>query len=121
MPLAARSYTNKDGSPRYYSYGTTFFNYGLIPQTWEDPNHIYSSTKKPGDGDPIDIVEIGFKQRSIGEIVPVKILGVIPMIDDGETDWKMILRRAEIISNYGINPLPVLRRVELILKYQKMP
>ena len=30
---------NKDGSPRYYSYGTPFFNYGLLPQTWEDPTN----------------------------------------------------------------------------------
>lgn len=27
-----------DGKPRYYTYGVPFFNYGLIPQTWEDPN-----------------------------------------------------------------------------------
>jgi 3'-phosphoadenosine 5'-phosphosulfate synthase len=27
----------KNGEPRFYTYGTTFFNYGLIPQTWEDP------------------------------------------------------------------------------------
>lgn len=29
----------KDGKPRYYTYGVPFFNYGLLPQTWEDPNH----------------------------------------------------------------------------------
>merc|ERR1712176_1311315 len=28
---------NKDGSARHYTYGVPFFNYGLIPQTWEDP------------------------------------------------------------------------------------
>lgn len=26
------------GKPRYYTYGVPFFNYGLIPQTWEDPH-----------------------------------------------------------------------------------
>ncbi|CAB1117921.1 unnamed protein product [Ectocarpus sp. CCAP 1310/34] len=25
------------GQPRYYTYGVPFFNYGLLPQTWEDP------------------------------------------------------------------------------------
>ena len=25
------------GKPRYYTYGVPFFNYGLLPQTWEDP------------------------------------------------------------------------------------
>ena len=79
-----------DNKPREYVWGDMMFNYGAIPQTWEDPNHIYSSTQKPGDGDPIDIIELGYKQRDIGEIVAVKILGVIPMIDDGETDWKML-------------------------------
>ena len=79
-----------DGKPREYIWGDMIFNYGAIPQTWEDTEHIYSSTKKPGDGDPIDIIEIGYKQRYVGEIILVKILGVIPMIDDDETDWKMI-------------------------------
>lgn len=26
------------GKPRYYTYGVPFFNYGLLPQTWEDPH-----------------------------------------------------------------------------------
>lgn len=29
----------KDDKPRYYTYGVPFFNYGLLPKTWEDPNH----------------------------------------------------------------------------------
>ena len=29
----------KDGKPRYYTYGVPFFNYGFLPQTWEDVNH----------------------------------------------------------------------------------
>ena len=86
-PIIQDTSNNK---PREYVWGDMMFNYGAIPQTWEDPNHIYSSTNKPGDSDPIDIIELGFKQRTIGEIVHVKILGVIPMIDEGETDWKML-------------------------------
>ena len=29
----------KNDRPRYYTYGVPFFNYGLLPQTWEDVNH----------------------------------------------------------------------------------
>ena len=27
----------KKGALRYYTYGASFFNYGMLPQTWEDP------------------------------------------------------------------------------------
>lgn len=49
----------KDNAPRYYTYGTPFFNYGLFPQTWEDPTHKDEDTGALGDGDPIDAIEIG--------------------------------------------------------------
>jgi len=35
------------------------WNYGAIPQTWEDPSHVDPDTGCKGDGDPIDVVEIG--------------------------------------------------------------
>ena len=38
-----------------------------------------------GDNDPIDIVDVGAKMWSTGSIVRVKLLGVLAMIDDGET------------------------------------
>ena len=79
-----------NGKPREFIYGSMMWNYGFIPQTYEDPNHIYSLTGKKGDGDPIDIIEIGSKQYQIGDIIPVKVIGVIPMIDDDETDWKIV-------------------------------
>jgi len=66
------------------------WNYGAIPQTWEDPSHIDEHTKQKGDGDPIDVVEIGYKIAARGEVKQVKLLGVIAMIDEGETDWKVI-------------------------------
>ena len=44
----------------------------------------------PGDNDPIDVLDIGAKQLRTGEIVAVKILGVLALIDDGETDWKIL-------------------------------
>lgn len=65
------------------------FNYGAFPQTWEDPEHITADTGARGDNDPLDAIEIGSKQWSTGSIVRVKILGVLAMIDSGETDWKV--------------------------------
>lgn len=66
------------------------WNYGAIPQTWEDPNHTDPSTKCKGDNDPIDVCEIGHKIHKRGAVVQVKVLGVFAMIDEGETDWKVI-------------------------------
>ena len=80
---------NKDGSPRYYTYGTPFFNYGLIPQTWEDPN-LKSSAGYGGDNDPIDIIEFGRGPLPMGSITPCRILGSVELIDEGETDHKVI-------------------------------
>lgn len=66
------------------------WNYGALPQTWEDPSHVDVHTNQNGDNDPIDVCEIGFKVRQRGEIVPVKVLGIMALIDEGETDWKVI-------------------------------
>merc|ERR1712141_443538 len=50
-----------------------------------------------GDNDPIDVVELSdpndFKLER-GHIVPIKVLGVLGLIDEGETDWKIIGLRA---------------------------
>ena len=35
--------------------------------------------------------EIGLRQVQTGEIRPVKVLGVLAMIDDDETDWKVVV------------------------------
>jgi inorganic pyrophosphatase len=43
-----------------------------------------------GDNDPIDGVEVGTTQLRSGSITKVKVLGVLAMIDDGETDWKVL-------------------------------
>lgn len=81
--------TNKDGSARYYTYGTPFFNYGLIPQTWEDPSLI-SPQGNAGDNDPLDVMEIGSTPLKMGSINPCKVLGSLELIDEGETDHKII-------------------------------
>ena len=66
------------------------WNYGAIPQTWEDPNHVDPNTNCKGDGDPIDVCEIGTKIHKRGEVIKVKVLGTFAMIDEGETDWKIM-------------------------------
>eukprot|EP00494_Astrolonche_serrata_P005436 UN05452 len=61
-----------------------------FPQTWENPKHIPEDTGAIGDNDPIDVIEIGSKQLHTGSVTPVKPLGILALIDDGETDWKVI-------------------------------
>ncbi|CAH1794795.1 unnamed protein product [Owenia fusiformis] len=66
------------------------WNYGAIPQTWEDPSHTDTHTKANGDNDPIDVCEIGTVVHKGGSVIQVKPLGILAMIDEGETDWKVI-------------------------------
>ena len=87
----------KDKRPRYYSYGIPFFNYGLLPQTWENPTVSDPVTGAKGDGDPIDVIEIGSGPLGMGSIVRIKVLGSMELIDEGETDHKIIaLREGDI-------------------------
>ncbi|XP_037752917.1 inorganic pyrophosphatase 2, mitochondrial isoform X7 [Chelonia mydas] len=84
----------KRGKLRYvaniFPHKGYIWNYGALPQTWEDPHHKDKDTGCCGDNDPIDVCEIGTKVHSLGEIVQVKVLGVMALIDEGETDWKII-------------------------------
>merc|ERR1711904_10304 len=60
----------KKGNLRFYPYNINW-NYGLFPQTWEDPGHVD-------------------KDCEVAGVYKVKVLGVYAMIDDGELDWKVI-------------------------------
>ena len=99
------------------------WNYGLLPQTWEDPSFANNEVEGAfGDNDPgirpfafvctflsythsstrvdtkyiiylelaVDVVEIGESRRKIGEVLKVKPLGALAMIDEGELDWKIV-------------------------------
>ncbi|XP_063619617.1 uncharacterized protein LOC134792278 [Cydia splendana] len=66
------------------------WNYGALPQTWENPSHVDPATQARGDNDPIDVIEVGTRVAGRGDVVPVKILGTLALIDEGETDWKLI-------------------------------
>ncbi|TYH31874.1 hypothetical protein ES288_A01G206700v1 [Gossypium darwinii] len=80
----------KKGKLRYYPYNINW-NYGLLPQTWEDPSFANSEVEGAfGDNDPVDVVEIGDSRGKIGEILKVKPLAALAMIDEGELDWKIV-------------------------------
>ncbi|GAA5795810.1 Inorganic pyrophosphatase [Helicostylum pulchrum] len=84
----------KKGKVRFvrncFPYKGYIWNYGALPQTWEDPTHISKDTNAKGDNDPIDVCEIGEEIAYRGQIKQVKILGVMALLDEGETDWKLI-------------------------------
>ncbi|KAI0347721.1 inorganic diphosphatase [Trametopsis cervina] len=67
------------------------WNYGAFPQTWEDPQSVHPETKAKGDNDPLDVCEIGEQVGYVGQVKQVKVLGVMALLDEGETDWKVIV------------------------------
>ena len=71
----------------YHGY---IWNYGALPQTWEDPNTKDEVTDCNGDNDPLDVCEIGSKIQERGSVIEVKALGALGLIDEGEADWKII-------------------------------
>jgi len=100
----------KNGAMRYYSYGVPFFNYGFLPQTWEDIG-VADYEGNFGDGDPIDAIEIGAGPLPMGTVVPVKVLGSLELIDEGETDHKIIVLRQDDAHFDSVNTVEDLDRV----------
>ena len=94
-----------DGRPRSYPSRMPW-NYGMVPRTWEDPakrtrlplnapGFAGSSISAPGDGDPLDVVEVGSGRCAVGGVHAVRALGALALIDGGELDWKIIAIRAD--------------------------
>ncbi|RMC13975.1 hypothetical protein DUI87_09059 [Hirundo rustica rustica] len=130
-PLNPIKHDIKKGKLRYvaniFPHKGYIWNYGALPQTWEDPNHTDNITGCCGDNDPIDVCEIGSKIRSSGEIVQVKVLGVLALVDEGETDWKIIAISAddpeaqkihgkEYVQNFENCP-EIQRSVEIFIQF----
>ncbi|GFR74091.1 inorganic pyrophosphatase [Elysia marginata] len=98
-------------------------------QTYEDPNSVTPDTGAKGDSDPIDVCEIGFKIHERGAVVQVKPVGIMCLIDEGETDWKVIAidvtdPMAEKINDVGdveTNFPGLLRVTYEWFKYYKVP
>jgi inorganic pyrophosphatase len=85
----------KKGRLRYvrncFPHHGYIWNYGAFPQTWEDPAHQHPETKANGDNDPLDVCEIGEQVGYVGQVKQVKVLGIMALLDEGETDWKVLV------------------------------
>lgn len=64
-------------------------NYGKIPQTWVSAEED-AEAKLPGSMKPLDVVEISDKTHEIGDVVPVKMLGLLAVEDSDKVDYKLI-------------------------------
>ncbi len=95
----------KNGVLREFGWGDLSWNYGCLPQSYESPDVVSPDTGCPGDNDPLDVVEIGNRMWPVGSIVSVKVLGVLGLIDAGETDWKIIAISAEDPLAESLNDL----------------
>lgn len=80
----------KNGKLREFAYGKIPFNYGALPQTWENPILSHPVLGLQGDNDPVDVVEISTGALPEGAVMEVKVLGALALIDEGEVDWKVI-------------------------------
>ncbi|GMT25232.1 hypothetical protein PFISCL1PPCAC_16529, partial [Pristionchus fissidentatus] len=93
-PLSPIKQDEKKGVPRFvhniFPHHGYIWNYGALPQTWENNEHTDPETGAKGDNDPIDVVEIGSTVHKRGAVLQVKVVGCLALIDDGETDWKLV-------------------------------
>ncbi|XP_025195679.1 inorganic pyrophosphatase [Melanaphis sacchari] len=81
--------------PNVFPHKGYIWNYGALPQTWENPELLDEHTGCKGDNDPLDVLEIGYKVAKRGEVLKVKVLGTVALIDEGETDWKILVINVE--------------------------
>ncbi|KAL1842460.1 hypothetical protein VTJ49DRAFT_5197 [Mycothermus thermophilus] len=84
-----------DKKPRFvkncFPYKGYLWNYGALPQTWEDPHSHHPDTHAPGDNDPLDVIEIGRAVARPGDVLRVRPLGILGLLDEGKTDWKLLV------------------------------
>lgn len=76
-------------------------NYGMIPRT-------YLPIDQGGDGDPLDVFVIG-PALARGRVVPVRVIGVVRMLDRGEQDDKLLAVDTESVFG-DIHTLAQLRQ-----------
>jgi len=104
----------KKGQPRFvknvFPMKGYLWNYGALPQTWEDPNEVDKDAGAKGDNDPVDVIEIGRRKKGIGEVYQAKVIGSIAMIDEGECDWKVVVIDVEDEMASKINGIEDVRR-----------
>jgi len=74
-------------------------NNNIVEKNKLNPKKIF------GDGDPLDIFLIHSDKTKFktGSFIQVEVLGIIPMIDDGEIDWKVLAKLPSDPANYQAN------------------
>jgi inorganic pyrophosphatase len=65
-------------------------DFGKLPQTYSSDSVEDQLAKLLGNGQPLDVVEISDRTHQIGDIVPVKILGVLGVATNNAVDYKLI-------------------------------
>ncbi|GMF76179.1 unnamed protein product [Aspergillus oryzae] len=94
--LEHRVYIEKDGQPvspfhdipLYANEEQTILNMVVEIPRWTNAKQ---ETKAKGDNDPLDVCEIGELVGYPGQVKQVKVLGVMALLDEEETDWKVIV------------------------------
>lgn len=77
-----------NGQDRIINYLSYPGNYGFIPGTYSDPT-------KGGDGDALDILVLS-SSITTGTVLEVIPIGVLKLLDNGETDYKIIAIPKEV-------------------------
>lgn len=72
----------RDGASRVVSYLPYPGNYGMIPNT-------KLPREQGGDGDALDVILLG-PTVPLGSVVPVRLVGVMRLLDNGEQDDKLL-------------------------------
>jgi len=89
-PAAPIKQDIKKGKLRHYNMPIKW-NYGAMPQTWEQPDHVWQGLEgHQGDNDPVDVVDVSTTRIECGTVITFKPLAALAMIDEGEVDWKII-------------------------------
>jgi inorganic pyrophosphatase len=83
-------------------------NFGHMPQTFH-PNvsdeRVGEGFSLNGTGNPLDIIEISDRVHQRGDVIPVKILGVLGVVDGETSDYKLIAFDTRAVFASQINTL----------------
>lgn len=102
-PIVQDQKKNAEGVkvPRHYGLIPNF-NYGMIPQTWENAQDVHAETGLIGDNDPLDVIDLTNRDMHLYEMPKLKVIGSICLIDQGELDWKILAVDEEYAKKFGI-------------------
>ena len=89
------------GIPRVIDYLPYPANYGFVPET-------FSEVQAGGDGDPLDAVVLGIRLDN-DQLVSGTAIGVIKLLDNGETDDKLLVSPTERGPMSGLKTLKELK------------